>query len=349
MFSIEYDPIDAQVLLLDQRLLPHEIKYYRYAGVSDVAKAITDMVVRGAPAIGITAGYALAALSKRSTGAGFFQAIERGADELVAARPTAVNLKWAAARMLETARLIQDEAHETRAARMQQEAEAIHLEDLHACKTMGKLGAEHVPDGGTVVTHCNTGALATGGYGTALGVIRAAHAMGKDFKVFCCETRPYLQGARLSAWELSEAGIDVEVITDSMAGHFLKRGEINFAVVGSDRIAANGDVANKIGTYGLAVLCRAHDVPFTVAAPWSTVDLETPNGEAIPIEERSSEEVATIFGKRIVAKGIVCRHPAFDVTPAKYVDYVFTERGSFRPAQGEGPSLFSRSLGLKSQ
>jgi methylthioribose-1-phosphate isomerase len=224
-------------------------------------------------------------------------------------------------------------------------AAAIHLEDLQACRTMGELGASRVPDGATILTHCNAGALATGGYGTALGVIRAAHAQGKKIRVLADETRPYLQGARLTAWELHEDGIPVEVITDSMAGHFFQRGEIQFCVVGSDRIAANGDVANKIGTYTVAVLAKYHNVPFTVAAPWSTVDLACPSGAHIPIEERSRDEVARVGDQILVADGIPCRHPAFDVTPAALVTEVFTERGAFRPAQGEKPEDLLRRSG----
>ena len=228
------------------------------------------------------------------------------------------------------------------------EAEAIHREDVEACRAMGMLGAQRVPDGATILTHCNAGALATGGYGTALGVIRAAHELGKNIRVLADETRPYLQGARLTAWELHQDGIPVEVITDSMAGHFFQRGEINFCVVGSDRIAANGDVANKIGTYTVAVLAKEHGVPFTVAAPWSTIDLTCKSGADIPIEQRSREEVARIGDVVMVADGIGCRHPAFDVTPARLVTEVFTERGAFRPARGETPGDLLQRLAAKS-
>jgi methylthioribose-1-phosphate isomerase len=204
---------------------------------------------------------------------------------------------------------------------------------------MGELGAAEVPDGAVILTHCNAGALATGGYGTALGVIRAAHAQGKNVRVLADETRPYLQGARLTAWELHQDGIPVEVITDNMAGHFFQTGEIGFVVVGSDRIAANSDVANKIGTYPLAVLANHHGVPFTVAAPWSSVDLRTPSGAEIPIEERSRDEVARIGNATVVADGIPCRHPAFDITPAHLVDAIYTERGVVRPKIGERPDV----------
>jgi methylthioribose-1-phosphate isomerase len=206
-------------------------------------------------------------------------------------------------------------------------ARAIHEDDVAACRAMGKVGAVHLPEDGTVLTHCNAGALATGGYGTALGVIRAGIDAGKKIRVLADETRPYLQGARLTAWELHEDGVPVEVIGDSMAAHFMKRGEVAAIVVGADRIAANGDVANKIGTYGLACLARAHGVPFYVAAPWSTVDLDTPDGEQIPIEERSRDEVAKVGGVSMVPDGVGARHPAFDVTPARLVTAIFTERG----------------------
>jgi methylthioribose-1-phosphate isomerase len=222
---------------------------------------------------------------------------------------------------------------------MLEEAEAIHREDVASCRRMGELGAADVPDGAVILTHCNAGALATGGYGTALGVIRAAHAQGKNVRVLADETRPYLQGARLTAWELHQDGIPVEVITDNMAGHFFQTGEIGFVVVGSDRIAANSDVANKIGTYSVAVLANQHEVPFTVAAPWSSVDLRTRSGADIPIEERSRDEVARIGNAILVADGIPCRHPAFDITPARLVDAIYTERGVVRPKIGERPDV----------
>lgn len=338
-FAVEYDPETAQVVMLDQRLLPGEIVYHRYQKPDEVALAIRDMVVRGAPAIGIAAAYALAlqAHIERGTAQMFLIANGIAGRVLGAARPTAVNLAWAIGRMARAAGVAAQLDPAARAAHMLQEAEAIHREDVVACREMGRIGALEIPDGATVLTHCNAGALATGGYGTALGVIRAAHEAGKKIRVLADETRPYLQGARLTAWELFHDQIPVEVITDSMAGHFFQRGEIQFVVVGSDRIARNGDVANKIGTYSVAVLAHAHSVPFTVAAPWSTVDLRTPNGSAIPIEERSRDEVARIGNTTLVADGIGARHPAFDVTPARLVDAVFTERGVFRPKLGETP------------
>jgi methylthioribose-1-phosphate isomerase len=347
-FAVEIDPETWQIVMLDQRRLPREVVYYHYDKPDQIVAAIRDMVVRGAPAIGISAAYALALQAHRERGdaATFLLANGVASRALGAARPTAVNLAWAITRMSRRAAEVAALPADVRTQAMLAEAEAIHLEDLRACLEMGRLGAERIPDGATILTHCNAGALATGGYGTALGVIRAAHAQGKRVRVLADETRPYLQGARLTAWELHEDGIPVEVITDSMAGHFFQRGEIQFCVVGSDRIAANGDVANKIGTYTVAVLAQHHGVPFTVAAPWSTVDLACPSGKDIPIEERSREEVARIGDVQVVADGIPCRHPAFDVTPAALVTEVFTERGAFRPALGETPaSLLSASRG----
>jgi methylthioribose-1-phosphate isomerase len=342
-FAVEIDPESWEIVMLDQRRLPREVVYYRYTKPDEVVVAIREMVVRGAPAIGIAAAYALAQLAhgERGDARSFLVANGVASRILNAARPTAVNLAWAIARMGRRAAELAHESPERRALGLRIEAEAIHREDLEACRVMGRLGAERIPDGATVLTHCNAGALATGGYGTALGVIRAAHAMGKRIRVFADETRPYLQGARLTAWELHQDGIPVEVITDSMAGHFFQRGEINFCVVGSDRIAANGDVANKIGTYTVAVLAKEHGVPFTVAAPWSTVDLHCPSGTDIIIEERARDEVARIGDHVLVGDGIHCRHPAFDVTPARLVTEIFTERGAFKPAAGETPGTLA--------
>jgi methylthioribose-1-phosphate isomerase len=340
-FAVEFDPDTHEVVMLDQRRLPGEVFYHRYQKPDQVAEAIRSMVVRGAPAIGIAAAYALVlnAHIQREAAPMFLLANGVAGRVLNATRPTAVNLGWAIARMARVAGAVAVQDAEARYQALRTEAEAIHREDVLACRAMGALGAELVPDGACVLTHCNAGALATGGYGTALGVIRAAHARGKRVRVLASETRPYLQGARLTAWELARDGIPVEVITDNMVGHFMQRGEIGFAVVGSDRIARNGDVANKIGTYGAAVLAAAHGVPFCVAAPWSTVDLHTLSGAQIPIEERSREEVARIGETVLVADGIGVRHPAFDVTPARLVDAVFTERGVFRPKFGETPEL----------
>jgi methylthioribose-1-phosphate isomerase len=346
-FAVEYDPATHEVVLLDQRRLPTEVVYHRLRKPDEVAQAIRDMVVRGAPAIGISAAYAIAlqAHLERGNAPTFLLANGVAGRVLGATRPTAVNLSWAIARMARIAGSVATHDPEARFRALLAEAEAIHREDVRACRAMGALGAARVPEGATILTHCNAGALATGGYGTALGVIRAAHAMGKRVRVLADETRPYLQGARLTAWELARDGIPVEVITDSMAAHFFQRGAIDFVVVGSDRIAKNGDVANKIGTYGVAVLARAHGVPFTVAAPWSTVDLATPSGDAIPIEERSHDEVAKIGPVTLVGEGIGVRHPAFDVTPAGLIDHVFTERGEFAPRGGGIPEELVRRPG----
>jgi methylthioribose-1-phosphate isomerase len=340
-YAVEFDPATQEIVMLDQRLLPVEVRYHRYGKPDEVADAIRVMVVRGAPAIRIAAAYTLAMVARdeRSDARMFLVANGTAGRILNATRPTAVNLAWAIARMSRRAGDVAELAPEARYQGMLEEAEAIHREDVASCKRMGELGAADVPDGAMVLTHCNAGALATGGYGTALGVIRAAHAQGKNVRVLAGETRPYLQGARLTAWELHQDGIPVEVITDNMAGHFFQTGEIQFVVVGSDRIAANSDIANKIGTYPLAVLSNQHDVPFTVAAPWSTVDLRTPSGADIPIEERSRDEVARIGGATLVPEGIPCRHPAFDITPARLVDAIYTERGVIRPKIGERPDV----------
>lgn len=340
-FAVEYDPATDEVVMLDQRLLPGELLYRRYRKPDELVTAIRDMVVRGAPAIGISAAYGLALLARGEQGDAKMFLVANGVAgrALNATRPTAVNLAWAIARMSRKAGEVAELHPDERFEAMLREAEAIHLEDVAACKRMGELGAQDVPAGATILTHCNAGALATGGYGTALGVIRAAHASGKNIRVLADETRPYLQGARLTAWELHRDGIPVEVITDSMAGHFFQRGEIQFVVVGSDRIAANGDIANKIGTYSVAVLARDHEVPFTVAAPFSTVDLRTPTGAEIPIEERSRNEVAKVGETLLVGDGIPCRHPAFDITPARLVEAIYTERGVVRPKEGERPDV----------
>jgi methylthioribose-1-phosphate isomerase len=338
--AVELDPGTFDVYLLDQRLLPTETRYLRCTKPDEVASGIRDMVVRGAPAIGIAAAYALAQVARQIDGDAptFLVSIGGAGRVLGRTRPTAVNLAWAIARMSRRAAEVAAQPSAARAEALRSEAEAIHREDVASCRAMGELGAADVPEGATILTHCNAGALATGGFGTALGVIRAAHAAGKVKRVFASETRPYLQGARLTAYELHLDGIPVEVLTDGMSAHYLARGEIQFAVVGADRIAANGDVANKIGTYAHAVLCAAHDVPFTVAAPWSTVDLATPTGAQIPIEERSRDEVARIGDRVIVPDGVPCRHPAFDVTPARLIRAIYTERGVLRPSDGQTPA-----------
>ena len=323
-----------RVFLLDQRELPEREVYVTLTTAPAVAEAIRSMVVRGAPAIGVAAAYgmALAARAAHAEDATAFLASMHAAGAVLAAsRPTAVNLAWAVQRLLAEAARLTSLVGISRADHLAEVARSIHREDVAACREMGRVGALRLPEAGTVLTHCNAGALATGGYGTALGVIRAAIEAGKRLHVLADETRPYLQGARLTAWELHEDGIPVEVITDGMAAHFMRRGEIVAVVVGADRIARNGDVANKIGTYGLACLARAHRIPFYVAAPWSTVDLATPSGDSIPIEERSREEVARVGGRSILPEGVGARHPAFDVTPAELVTAIFTERGELAP------------------
>ncbi len=335
---------DGRLYLIEQRLLPAEERHLAFDDAPSVAKAIQDMVVRGAPAIGIAAafGMALAARQARAqarSGAERKTALDAAAATLKAARPTAVNLAWAVERMERALapHLERDDLADAALA----EAQAIFEEDVAACRAMGRLGAELIPDGATVLTHCNAGALATGGYGTALGLIRAAVEAGKRIKVVADETRPYLQGARLTAWELHRDGIDVTLISDNMAGHLMARGEITCAVVGADRIARNGDVANKIGTYTVAILCREHALPFYVAAPLSTIDLSLADGSRIPIEERSSDEVTSIGGKAIAPAGVRARHPAFDVTPARLVGALVTEKGIARaPYEQSLPRLF---------
>jgi methylthioribose-1-phosphate isomerase len=314
-----YDTARDLVRLLDQRRLPAEEAWLELAGSDEVARAIRDLVVRGAPAIGVAAAYALAAEARR--GAGVTQ-LREAAERLMRARPTAVNLAWAVRRMLRRVGLGADE--------LLAEAHAIRDEDEAACRRIGALGAPLLPPSARVLTHCNAGALATAGYGTALGVVRAAVEAGNPVTVFADETRPFLQGARLTAWELHRDGIPVTILTDGMAGWLMAKGEIACVVVGADRIAANGDVANKIGTYSLAVLAGHHNLPFYVAAPWSTVDLETPDGAAIPIEERGGDEVLTLAGQRIAPAGVPARYPAFDVTPAALVSAIVTERGVVR-------------------
>jgi methylthioribose-1-phosphate isomerase len=291
--------------LLDQRLLPEEIAYVKCRSAAEVARAIKDMVVRGAPAIGCAAAFGVV-LSKGSA---------EGYELLSKSRPTAVNLFWALDRM-------------KKARDLKAEAEAIFAEDLAGNRAMGKLGAELIPQNARIMTHCNAGALATAGYGTALGVLRAAHEQGKNISVVVNETRPYLQGARLTAWEMVQEQIPATLITDNMAGHLISRGEVDVIVVGADRIAANGDVANKIGTYSLAVLAKRHGIPFYVAAPLSTFDLEIPDGSHIPIEERPESEVTGYRGSRWAPQGVKVRNPAFDVTPAELVTGLITEKGT---------------------
>lgn len=302
--------------LLDQRLLPTEEKWIDCRDESAVASAIKDMVIRGAPAIGVAAAFGMALAARRN------HDVEEAAAKLRGTRPTAVNLAWAIERMLD--------AHD-RGDDLVREAEKILEEDVESNKRIGRYGAELLGQRTTLLTHCNAGALATGGYGTALGVVRAAVESGKSIDVFADETRPYLQGARLTAWELQQEGIDVTLITDNMAGHFFQQDRFDAVVVGADRIAANGDTANKIGTYTVAVLAQAHGVPFYIAAPVSTIDIRCASGDEIPIEERSATEVVETFGKRIAPAGVNVRHPAFDVTPARLITAIITDRGVLWP------------------
>jgi methylthioribose-1-phosphate isomerase len=324
---------DGTVKLLDQRRLPAEETYLLCRDHHEVAAAIRDMAVRGAPAIGVAAALALALYAHRSRGEG--PELQHGfADacaELAATRPTAVNLFWAIERMRRRFAREEGRGRDAISRALLEEAQAIQDEDVAACRRMGDLGAELIPAQARLLTHCNAGALATAGYGTALGVIRSAARQGKIKNVFADETRPYLQGARLTAWELTREGIPTTLIADSMAGHLMARGEVDAVIVGADRIAANGDVANKIGTYSVAVLAHENGLPFYVAAPISTVDLATPSGESIPIEERAPEEVTHHGGQRLAPAGVAVRNPAFDVTPHRYVTAIVTERGVARP------------------
>jgi len=315
---------DAGVVMIDQTRLPREQKFVTCRTYLEVADAIKTMVIRGAPAIGVAAAMGVAL------------GVQEGADfetvckTLAATRPTAVNLFWGIDRMRKLYARLQDASREEIIRRMIQEAKQIRLEDIAICEAIGRHGEPLVPDGKTVLTHCNAGALATAGYGTALGVIRAAVSAGKKIDVFADETRPILQGARLTAWELQQDGIATTVITDNMAGHFLHSGRIGCVVVGADRIAANGDVANKIGTYSVAVLAKENGIPFYVAAPVSTFDLTLASGDLIPIEQRSPDEVTHVFGVPVAPEAIAAANPAFDVTPARYVTAIVCERGVAR-------------------
>jgi methylthioribose-1-phosphate isomerase len=323
------------VVMIDQRKLPATEVYVTCRTAAEVAKAIKTMVIRGAPAIGVAAAMGIALGMKRSKATGtkqFATEFQKICDVMAATRPTAVNLFWAIERMKSTfAAAAQSGASVDELRRLlEAEARAIHDEDVQSCRTMGAHGASLVPDTAKILTHCNAGALATAGYGTALGVIRAAAEQGKQIAVLADETRPFLQGARLTAWELVKDGIDTTVITDNMAASMMRLGHVDLVVVGADRIAANGDVANKIGTYGVAVLAREHGIPFYVAAPLSTIDLQTPDGTHIPIEERNDREVTHVGASRLTPEGARIRNPAFDVTPAKYVTAIVTERGIAR-------------------
>jgi methylthioribose-1-phosphate isomerase len=331
----EIEPVrwrDGEVQILDQRLLPAQEVWLPCRRAEDVAVAIRDMAIRGAPAIGVAAalGLALGLLRSEAAGPALEAEMRRLCALLAATRPTAVNLFWAIDRMSRRFATLQAAGGGGLREGLLAEALAIRAEDVQACRTMGDLGAELIPDGARLLTHCNAGALATAGYGTALGVIRSAARRGKLLRVYADETRPYLQGARLTAWELTREGIPTTLIADNAAGHLLAQGEIDAVVVGADRIAANGDVANKIGTYTVAVLAHEQGIPFYVAAPVSTIDLATASGRDIPIEERPEEEVTHHGGRRLAPEGVSVRNPAFDVTPHRYVSAIVCERGVAR-------------------
>ncbi len=322
------------VALLDQRILPTREEYLVCRNAREVASAITDMVVRGAPAIGVTAAMGIALGVKQSSADGeqaLRSTMDTVCDLMHQTRPTAVNLFWAIERMKARFEELLPDGRERLVDGLEREALEILREDIELNRRMGKHGAELVPDGARILTHCNAGALATAGYGTALGVVRAAVESGKKVEVIAGETRPFLQGARLTTWELAKDGIPVTLITDNMAGHLMAQGKIDMVVVGSDRIAANGDVANKIGTYSVAVLAREHGIPFYAVAPTSTFDLSIPSGDQIPIEQRKPEEVTHIQGVQIAPDGVGVVNPAFDVTPNRYVTAIVCENGVARP------------------
>ncbi len=321
---------DNTVVMIDQTRLPCEEVYNEYRDYREVAEAIRGMVIRGAPAIGVAAAMGIA-LGSRDIIADSFESFYRQlcnvCEVMAKTRPTAVNLFWAIERMKRAAQLNRDKDIPTLREVLREEAIRIGEEDLAMCRAIGKFGAELIPAGATVLTHCNAGGLATAGYGTALGVIRAANEAGKNIRVFADETRPWLQGARLTCWELMKEGIPVTLISDNMAGFFMKDGEITCCGVGADRIAANGDTANKIGTYSVAVLAKENNIPFYVAAPTSTLDLSLATGADIPIEERHAREVTHLQGFPLAPEGVLVRNPAFDVTPSRYITAIITERG----------------------
>lgn len=326
---------DGTVRLLDQSVLPGKVEIVECRDYQTVAEAIRDLRVRGAPAIGVTAalGVALGAQSiPDQTFGGFLRQFLLVCDHMAATRPTAVNLFWALERMKRVAQQGEQLSIDALKRQLVTEAQAILEEDISMNRAIGEYGAALIQPGQCILTHCNAGALATAGYGTALGVIRSAWRQGKNIRVMADETRPVLQGARLTAWELQQDGIPVTLITDNAAGAFMRQGRIDLCTVGADRIAANGDVANKIGTYTVAVLAKVHGIPFYVAAPSSTIDLHTPTGNEIQIEQRSTREVTSLHGSPAIApEGIDVLNPAFDVTPAEYVTGIITERGVFRP------------------
>jgi methylthioribose-1-phosphate isomerase len=326
---------EGNLKLIDQRVLPNRLEYLHIGTLDHCAQAIRDMAVRGAPAIGIAAAYGVV-LGARDRFAedpqGWAEAIEADLEHLANARPTAVNLRWAVERMRG---LIRSGVSGDPVRRLLDEARAIHTQDITANRRMGELGAALIAAGSGVLTHCNTGSLATGGFGTALGVVRAGFAQNRIARVFADETRPWLQGARLTAWELVQDGIPATLIADGAAAWLMKQGQVQWVIVGSDRIAANGDVANKIGTYMTAIAARRHGAKFMVVAPTSTVDMNTPDGEAIPIETRAEHEVFMFGGARVAPEGVRAWNPAFDVTPAELIDAIVTEKGVVEQPTGD--------------
>ncbi len=336
---------DGGLEMIDQRYLPAEFTYIRCHSAADVAGAICTMVVRGAPAIGVAAAYGVALealLCRDQPLQAFNRSVKTGIELLAASRPTAVNLFWALSRMQQRWQQLGESAVADIADQLLQEAQALHQEDIQINRAMGQHGEKLLPDNSHILTHCNAGALATAGYGTALGVIRAAVENGKNISVIASETRPFLQGARLTAWELQQDDIPVTLITDNMAGYLMGKGEIDRVIVGADRVAANGDVANKIGTYTLAVLAEKHAIPFYVACPVSTIDPKTASGENIQIEERAGDEVTGFAGNHWAPAGIHVRNPAFDVTPAELVTALITEKGVIeKPSQTSIAALFN--------
>lgn len=320
---------NGTVIMVDQTRLPSEEIYREYKTAEEVAQAIETMVIRGAPAIGVAAAMGIA-LGMQTVQGNVESEFLKICDRMSKTRPTAVNLFWAIDRMKTIFAGNQDQPVDQIRALLAVEAQKMHVEDIEANRQMGRHGNELVPQNARILTHCNAGALATAGYGTALGVIRSAMEHGKNVQVLADETRPFLQGARLTAWELQKDQIPVTLITDNMAGYFMRKKEVDLVIVGADRIASNGDVANKIGTYSVAVLANANRIPFYVAAPMSTIDFTLLSGQEIPIEERSAKEVVEIHGKRTAPEGIEIRHPAFDITPSELVTAIITERGIAR-------------------
>lgn len=336
MKPLEY--CNGVLKLIDQTLLPTEHKIVELRNYVEVAKAIKDMIVRGAPAIGVTAAFGLSIAAKAintNSKEEFFSDFKKVCDIIKSTRPTAVNLFWAIDRVYDKAFSNKDKSIDEIKKLIEDEAYLMEKEDVESNRTIGRYGNELIKENSTILTHCNAGALATCDYGTALGVIRAAHESGKNVKVFSDETRPYLQGARLTTWELMEDNIPVTLICDNMAGHFMKEGLINCVIVGADRIALNGDTANKIGTYSVAVLAKENNIPFYVAAPISTIDFSIDTGDQIPIEERNPEEITHIKGIRVAPEGVNVRNPAFDVTPNKYIAAIITDKGIIYPPYNE--------------